>query len=96
MPARKRAALTARAVRAVWRSGIGHPDCLNASLTLWWLWARQCIASGLRVGVHKDGGKFEAHTWIECGGAALNEPEPRHPHFRAFDAALALLLPEPQ
>ena len=48
------------------------------------------------MGVHKDGGKFEAHAWVECGGAALNEPEPRHQHFRAFDAALALLLPEPQ
>ena len=94
--AQERAALTARAVRAVWRSGIGHPDCLNASLTLWWLLARQGIASDLRVGVHKDGGKFEAHAWVECGGAALNEPEPRHQHFRAFDAALALLPPEPQ
>jgi hypothetical protein len=54
--AQERAALTARAVRAVWRSGIGHPDCLNASLlTLWWLLARQGIASDLRVGVRKDG-----------------------------------------
>ena len=94
--AQERAALTAHAVRAVWRSGIGHPDCLNASLTVWWLLARKGITSDLRVGVHKDGGKFEAHAWVECGGAALNEPEPRHQHFRAFDAALALLLPEPQ
>jgi Transglutaminase-like superfamily len=94
--AQERAALTARAVRAVWRSGIDHPDCLNASLTLWWLLARKRITSDLRVGVHKDEGKFEAHAWVECGGAPLNEPEPRHQHFRAFDAALALRPPEPQ
>ena len=79
--AQERAALTARMVRAVWRSGIGHPNCLNASLALWWLLARQGIASDLRVGVRKDGEKFEAHAWVECGGAALNEPETRHQHY---------------
>jgi hypothetical protein len=94
--ARARAELTARMVRAAVHHGIGQPNCLEVSLALWWLLARQGIASDLRVGVRKDGEKFEAHAWVDCGGAALNEPEPRHQHFQAFDAALASLPPKPQ
>jgi hypothetical protein len=75
--------------------GIGDPSCLVVSLALWWLLARQGIASELRVGIRKDGGTFEAHAWVECGGATLNEPEMNHRHFAAFDAALASLPPEP-
>jgi hypothetical protein len=90
----ERATLTAHAVRTVWRSGIGHPNCLSASLALWWLLAPQGIASDLRVGVHKDGGKFEAHAWVECGGVALTDPEMELPDFAVFDAALASFPPE--
>jgi len=92
--AQERTALTTRAMRAVWRSGIGHPDYRNASLTLWWLLARQDIASDLRVGVLKEGETFEAHAWVECGGQALNDPEAILPHYAAFDESLASLPPE--
>jgi hypothetical protein len=91
-----RTALTARMVRAAGYYGIGHPNCLNLSLALWWLLARQGIASDLRVGVRKAGEKFEAHAWVECGGVPLNEPEANHEQFAAFDAALASLPPEPR
>ncbi len=94
--AQARAALTAQMVRAAEHYGIGQPNCLRVSLVLWWLVARQGIASDLCVGVRKDGGKFEAHAWVECGGAALNEPETNHQHYAAFDAALASLPPESQ
>ena len=90
------AALTAQMVRAAARHGIGDPSCLEVSLALWWLLARQGIASDLRVGVRKDGEKLEAHAWVECGGVALNEPESPHQHFAAFGAALASLPPEPR
>lgn len=90
------AALIAQMVRAAEHHGIGHPTCLEASLALWWLLARQGIASDLRMGVRKEAGKFEAHAWIECGGAVLNEPETEHQHFAAFDAALTSLPPEPR
>jgi hypothetical protein len=83
-------------VRAAARYGIGQPNCLKVSLALWWLLARQGIASDLRVGVRKDGEKLEAHAWVECGGVALNEPESPHQHFAAFGAALASLPPEPR
>ena len=94
--AQARAALTAQMVRAAGHSGIGQPNCLKVSLLLWWLLARQGIASDLRVGVRKDGEKFEAHAWVECAGAALNEPETSHQHYAAFDAALASLPHESQ
>ena len=78
---------------AIWNRPSGLPQRIADTLVAL---ARKGITSDLRVGVHKDEGKFEAHAWVECGGAALNELEPRHQHFQAFDAALALLLPEPQ
>jgi hypothetical protein len=94
--AQAHAALTAQMVRAAGHYGIGQPNCLEVSLALWWLLARQGIASDLRVGVRKDGEKFEAHAWVECGGVALNEPESKHQHFAAFDATLASLPPGPR
>jgi hypothetical protein len=91
--AQERAVLTARMVRAAANHGMGDPSCLELSLALWWLLARQSIASDLRVGVRKDAEKFEAHAWVECAGATLNEPEKMHHHYAVFEAALASLPP---
>jgi hypothetical protein len=88
--------LTVRMVRAATRHTLGRATCLEESLALWWLLGRQAIASDLRVGVRKDGEKFEAHAWVERDGVALNEPEAKHQHFAAFDAALTSLPPEPR
>jgi hypothetical protein len=88
--------LTVRMVRAAVRYGVGHPTCLEESLALWWLLGRQGIASELRIGVRKQGDKFEAHAWVEREGAALNEPEALHEHYAAFDAALASMPPGPR
>ena len=94
--AQKDARLTAEMVRAAGRNGIDRPSCLEMSLTLWWLLARQGIASDLRVGVRKEEGKFEAHAWVECEGEVLNDPESDHHHYLAFDVALASLPPKPR
>ncbi len=94
--AQARAVFTAKLVHAAARHGIGDPACLERSLALWWLLARQGIASDLRVGVRKDGETFEAHAWVECGGQSLNDPEVQHHHYAAFDAAFASLPPEPR
>jgi Transglutaminase-like superfamily len=94
--AQVRAALTAQMAQAAARYGIGNPSCLEVSLALWWLLARQGIASDLRVGIRTDVEKFEAHAWVECSGATLNEPGIEHHHFAAFDAALASLPPGPR
>jgi hypothetical protein len=61
--AQTRATLTAQIVRAAAHHAIGDPACLEVSLALWWLLARQGIASDLRVGIRRDGETFEAHAW---------------------------------
>lgn len=85
--------LTARMVRAATRHTLGRTTCLEESLALWWLLGRQGIGSDLRVGVRKEREKFEAHAWVERDGTALNEPEAKHLHYAAFDAALASMPP---
>jgi len=92
--AQERTVLTARMVRAAVRHGIGRATCLEESLALWWLLGREGIASDLRIGIRKDAERFEAHAWIEREGKALNEPEARHQHYTAFDAAFSGLPPE--
>lgn len=87
----QRIALTAHMVNAADRHGWVHPSCLAKSLTLWWLLGRRGITSDLRIGIRKEKEKFEAHAWVERAGMALNEPEERHCHYAAFDAAFACL-----
>jgi hypothetical protein len=58
--------------------------CLERSLSLWWLLARQGITTQFRIGVRKDGEKFTAHAWVERDGVAIGEPEAAHLHYAAF------------
>ena len=82
----RRVALTARMVRAAARHGMGSPSCLEESLVLLHLLRRQGIAAQLRIGVKKNAAKFEAHAWVECGGAVLNEVDALHDHYAPFEA----------
>jgi Transglutaminase-like superfamily len=84
-------ALTARMVKAAAHRTWGSPQCLEQSLALWWLLGRQGISSSVRIGTRKTGEKFEAHAWVECDGAALNEPEEPHEHYAAFEEAFPVL-----
>ncbi len=86
----KRVAATAHMVNTADRHGLVHPSCLAKSMALWWLLGRQGISSHLRIGIRKENGAFEAHAWVERGGAALNEPDEHHHHYAAFDAVSAL------
>jgi hypothetical protein len=90
----KDAAVTAHMVNAADQYGLVHPSCLAKSLTIWWLLGRQGITSHLRIGIRKEGEKFEAHAWVEREGTALNEPDEHHHHYAAFDAAFSSLPPE--
>jgi transglutaminase superfamily protein len=84
-------ALTARMVRSAAQRTWGNPACLEQSLALWWLLGRQGIASSVRIGTRKTDQKFEAHAWVECDGAALNEAEEPHQHYAAFEEAFPVL-----
>jgi hypothetical protein len=79
---------TCRMLRAAEHYGWVRANCLEESLALWYLLRRQGIASNLRIGVRKEKEKFEAHAWVEFGGAALNQAEDRHLHYAAFEQDL--------
>lgn len=82
---RERVVITSRMVLAAARNSPFPSTCLERSLSLWWLLARQNVATQFRVGVKKDGEKFAAHAWVERNGVAIGEPEGSHLHFAAFD-----------
>jgi hypothetical protein len=73
-----------RMVLAAARNSPIPSTCLERSLSLWWLLARQGITTQFRIGVRKDGEKFAAHAWVERGGVAIGEPESSHLHYAAF------------
>jgi len=86
----QRATLTARMVNAAARHVWKNSTCLEKSLALWYLLARQGIASSVRIGARKLDEKFEAHAWVEREGVALTEPGDEHRHYVTFDAAFPL------
>lgn len=76
---------TCRMVRAAARRLPAQGNCMERSLTLWWLLARRGITSRLRIGARKTDEKFEAHAWVERNGEAVGEPEGTHLHYAAFE-----------
>ena len=91
----ERVKMAVRMVNAAARYGWGQPTCLEKSLVLWSLLRQQGTASSLRIGARKNGGKLEAHAWVECDGVALNEPGNEHRHYATFDAAFPKQSSEP-
>ena len=82
---------TARVERAVARHLFFRSNCLEQSLVLWWLLRRQGISAEVRVGVRKNDGQFEAHAWVEFGGAVLNHSPEMNDHFTPFEGSLTAL-----
>jgi Transglutaminase-like superfamily len=79
---------TAEMVKVAARHGIYHANCLDQSLVLWWLLARQGIESDLRFGARKDDG-FEAHAWVEVEGVPVNESRDVRQRFSQFAYAVS-------
>jgi hypothetical protein len=82
-------ALTSRMVLAAGRNSPIPSTCLERSLSLWWLLARQGLATQFRIGVRKDCEKFTAHAWVEREGVAIGEPDAFHLHYAAFAEELS-------
>jgi hypothetical protein len=78
-----------RAVRSVELHGPTNPNCLECSMTLWWLLRRDGIDGKLHIGARKEGARFEAHAWVELGMQVLNDGAEVYQHFARFDAPLA-------
>lgn len=79
-----RVTIAVRMVAAAARHSVVPSTCLERSLALWWLLARQGIAAQLRIGVRTIERKFSAHAWVEFEGVALGEAETPHTHYAAF------------
>jgi hypothetical protein len=84
----EKACATIQRMAAVAAQGRHHANCLERSLVLWWLLRRLGIASDLRIGLHRDADRLEAHAWVEHGGLALNEADDVQARFAAFDRAI--------
>ena len=78
-----------RAVRAVELHGPAGSNCLERSMTLWWLLRRQGIGGELHIGARKNGLRLEAHAWVELSGQVLNDSAEVHNHYARFDAPIA-------
>ena len=65
----------ARAARAVERGSRRLPGvttCLAKALAVQFLLTRQALAAELHIGVvHDADGQFQAHAWVESGGAVI-------------------------
>jgi hypothetical protein len=79
----------ARAARSAELHGPGTPNCLERSLTLWWLLRREGIEGELHIGARKSESRFEAHAWVEVRGVVLNDSPDVHKHYARFDAPIA-------
>jgi hypothetical protein len=78
-----------RAVRSAQLHGPGNPNCLERSMTLWWMLRRQGVSGELHIGARKEAGKFEAHAWVELDGQVLNDGVEVHQQYARFDAPIA-------
>jgi len=91
---RETALRAVRAVRSVELHGPANPNCLERSLTLWWLLRRNGVDGELHIGARKQGARFEAHAWVELGGQVLNDGAEVHQHYARFDAPIAAAVAE--
>lgn len=82
------ARVIARTLELAARHIFYRPSCLEESLVLWWLLRIRSIRSELRVGGRKAEDRFEAHAWVECGGAVLSRAGEGHLHFVPFDGPI--------
>lgn len=65
--------------------GTLRASCLRRSLLLWWLLRHDGIEAVVRVGVNRDGGRFQAHAWVEYLGRPLNDVEDIARRFLPFE-----------
>jgi hypothetical protein len=76
----------ARMVVIAANHGPYRANCLKKSLVTWWLLARRGIQSELKIGVNKEEGSFNAHSWVEFQGAVVNDATDIDHRFSTFDS----------
>lgn len=66
-----------------------RPNCLEHSLVLQWMLRREQIAGALKFGGRKQRTGFEAHAWVEVGGAVLEDISGENRGFAPFEESRA-------
>src|SRR5215207_3245012 len=61
-PDEQRARAVARMVRAAAARGPFKANCLQQSVTLWWLLRRRGLESEIRIGTRKEGGRYVSRS----------------------------------
>lgn len=89
--ARRLAWIVGVASRRVFR----RANCLQRSLTLWWLLRRRGLKGELRIGVRRklmadpaEEGAVEFHAWVEHAGVVLNDVRDVRDRFATFDRVI--------
>jgi len=77
-----KAAQIATMVNVAAQHGIFRVHCLERSLVLWSLLARNGVESEVRYGARKENGQIQGHAWVEIDGVVLNDDE--HQDFLHF------------
>ncbi|HWF38395.1 MAG TPA: lasso peptide biosynthesis B2 protein [Candidatus Acidoferrales bacterium] len=68
-----------------------RPSCLEHSLALQWMLRRENIAAVMKIGARKQGGRFEAHAWVEVNGTPLDNGGAGGTEFLPFEEAYSSL-----
>lgn len=63
----------ARMVQIAARNHLWSMSCLHRSLVLYDMLRYRGVSAQLRFGVRWQGGDLNAHAWVECGGAVVND-----------------------
>jgi hypothetical protein len=85
-----RALNISRLVGVAVRHGVCRANCLQRSLTLWWLLRGNGIRGELHIGTRKEGGRLDAHAWIETQGVVLNDSGDVRHRYEPFDREVSL------
>lgn len=70
------------------RRGFFNANCLQRSLTLWWLLKREGLHGDLKIGVRLQQQQCEAHAWVEYQGCVLNDSTDVGKRFAPFAGAI--------
>ena len=80
------ATMVARMINLAARHGPFHARCLQQSLLLIKFLHASGIVCKLCLGSQRQGEKFGAHAWVECGGIAVNDDLDVKLRYAAFDS----------
>jgi len=76
----------AKMVSVAANHGPYRANCLKKTLVSWWLLSRKGIQTELKIGVNKDEGNFNAHSWLELQGEVLNDTADVDERFSVFQS----------